>query len=81
MTPPPSSPTRAPARRVPGPVVAIGLTVLILLVAVVARLISQRNIRVRTQAFEAAEAAEAAREAEAREAAERDGAPAPSPSE
>lgn len=75
MSTSPSSPvsTREPSRRFPGPVVAIGLAVFILLVAAVAWIIHKQNIWARSQAREAAEAAEAA---------EREGAPAPTaPSE
>lgn len=64
-------PTRAPARRFPGPVVAIGLMVFILAVAAGAWVIHKQNIWARQQAREAAEAAEAT------EATEGGSAPAP----
>lgn len=56
-----ASPTsRAPARRFPGNVVAIGLMAVILVVAAVAWVIHKQNIRARSQARDAALEAEAA---------------------
>ena len=53
-------PSRAPARRFPGNVVAIGLMVFILVVAAVAWVIHQQNIYARSRAADDARAAEAA---------------------
>lgn len=51
--------TRPPARRFAGRYVAIGLLAFIAIVASVAWVIHQQNIRARSQARDAAEAAEA----------------------